>query len=329
MRTDNTFNFYNVFSGERELDINRSNSFDYEENVNAAYLTYSRTMGDLSMNAGFRVEHTNSIGNLEAMIPTDNERVERDYVDYFPSFGLSYKMNEKNSFQLSYSRRLNRPSYNNLNPFRQRLDELTFEQGNPFLNPEYANSVQLSHSWNYKLNTSISYSHTSDMIARITDAEGLNYAFITYKNIADQYSYSVNVSAPLPIMEWWSSYTSVTGVRTHNKADFGDGKLIDLKVYTFNAYSQHNFTLPKGYMLELSGWYNSPSIWEGNFKTDAMYSVDFGIQRSFMDNSLNVKLSVSDIFKSQNWNGVTILGDQMINASGSWDSRRVRGERKL
>ena len=322
--TDNTFNFYNVDGNDKVLDINRSNSFEYDEEVNAAYVNYARKLGDLNINAGFRVEHTHSIGDLEAMVPTDNERVERDYVDLFPSLGLSYKLDEKNSFQLNYSRRLNRPSYNDLNPFRQRLDELTFEQGNPFLSPEYSNSIQLSHSWNYKLTTSVSYSHTTDMIARLTDVEGERFAFITWKNIADQHSYSVNVSAPLPIKPWWNSYTSVSGVRTHNKADFGEGKTIDLMVHTFNVYSQHNFSLPNGYMVELSGWYNSPAIWEGNFKMDAMYSLDFGIQKSFLDNKLNVKASVSDIFRTQTWNGVTTFGDQYIEAAGSWDSRQVR-----
>ncbi len=322
--TKNTFNFYNVFNGTKELDITRSNAFIYDERVNAAYLSYSRTIGAFDYNVGLRVEHTTSTGDLESMLPQDNEKVERDYLDFFPSFGLSYKLNDKNSFQLSYSRRLNRPSYVDLNPFRQRLDELTFEQGNPFLSPEYASSIQLSHSWNYKLTTSISYSHTSDLIARLTDSEEEKFAFITWKNIADQYTYTLNLSAPLPITSWWNSYTSVSGLRAQNKADFGEGKTIDLTAYTFNVYSQHNFNLPGNYSVELSGWYNSPSIWEGNFKSSAMYSIDFGIQKSLINDRLNMKLSVSDVFKSQNWRGETTFGSQYILAKGSWDSRRVK-----
>jgi len=322
--TDNTFNFYNVVDGDKTLDSNRSNHFEYDEDVNAVYVNFNRTFGDLSLNGGLRVEHTHSIGELTAMIPSDNERVERDYVDFFPSLGLSYKLDDANSFRLSYSRRLNRPSYNDLNPFRMRLDELTFEQGNPFLNPEYATSFQLSHSWNYKLTTTVSYSHTKDMIARLTDVEGDRYAFITWKNIADQYAYSLNMAAPIPITQWWNSYSSVTGTHTKNRADFGEGKFIDLSVTTFNVYSQHSFNLPGAYMLELSGWYNSPSIWEGNFKMEAMYSVDLGVQKSFLDNKLKLRLNVSDIFKTQTWQGVTTFGSQFIDASGSWDSRRVR-----
>jgi len=321
--TDNTFNFYNVVDGDRNLDINRSNQFKYDEEVNAFYVSYAKSLGELNLTAGLRAEHTHSVGDLEAMVPTDNERVDRDYLDFFPSIGLSYKLNEKNSFQLNYSRRLNRPSYNDLNPFRERLDELTFEQGNPFLNPEYANSVQLSHSWNYRLTTTLSYSHTSDMIARITDAEAERFAYITWRNIADQYTYSLSMSAPLPVTDWWNSYTSLTGTRTHNKADFGEGKEIDLLVYTFNIYSQHSFKLPGGYSAELSGWYNAPSIWEGNFKMDAIYALDFGIQKTFCDNKLSVRASISDIFKTQKWHGVTTFGNQFIDASGSWDSRRV------
>ena len=322
--TDNTFNFYEVEDGQRELDIERSNQFTYDENVNAAYASYATQMGAFSLQTGLRLEHTNSKGELMAMVPTDNETVERDYLDFFPSMGLSFQLDDKNAFQFNYSRRLNRPSYSDLNPFRMRLDELTFNQGNPFLNPEYASNFQVSHSWNYKLTTSLSYSHTSDKIARITDAEGEKFAFITWKNIADQHSWSLNMAAPIPIKEWWSSYTSVTGLYTRNSADFGEGKVIDLDQYSFNVYSQHNFSLPGKYNLEVSGWYNTPSIWEGNFRMDAMYSLDLGIQKSFLDDKLSVKVAVSDIFRSQVWNGETRLGSQYILASGANDTRQLR-----
>ncbi|NNF20503.1 MAG: TonB-dependent receptor [Saprospiraceae bacterium] len=322
--TDNVFDFYNVYDENRELDTERSNDFRYSELVYASYANYSMKINDLSLQAGLRIEHTNSEGHLTALIPSENELVERSYTDLFPSFGLTYQLNEKNRFQLNYSRRLNRPSYQDMNPFRSRLDELTFEQGNPFLNPEYSSTLQVSHSWNYKLTTSFSYSHTRDLITRVTDTTELKSAFITWLNLADQYTYSISVSAPLPITEWWNSYTSITGVRTLNKADFGEGKFIDLSANTFSAYSQHSFSIPGGYMAELSGWYNSPSLWGGTFMMNEMWSVDFGVQKKFLDDRLTVKASVSDVFKSTGWSGTSDFGALYLNVDGQNDSRRFK-----
>lgn len=322
--TDNVFVFYNVYDGLKVEDIERSNDFRYTELVYASYTNYSKKISDLDLQAGLRIEHTISEGNLSALVPSDNEIVKRNYTDLFPSFGLTYQLNDKNRFQLNYSRRLNRPSYQDMNPFRSRLDELTFEQGNPFLNPEYSSTIQLSHSWNYKLTTSISYSHTRDLITRITDTTEVKSAFITWLNLADQYAYSISISAPLPVTEWWNSYTSLTGVRTHNKADFGEGKFIDLTANTFSAYSQHSFRLPGGYMAELSAWYNSPSLWGGTFRMDEMWSMDFGVQKKFMDDRLTVKASVSDIFKSTGWSGSSDYGALFLDVNGQNDSRRFK-----
>lgn len=322
--TDNTFNFFNVVNGADVLDETVSNEFEYTENVNAAYANYSRQLEKLSIQAGLRVEQTNSEGVLTAMQEVEDETVKRSYLDFFPSAGLTYQLNEKNSLQLNYSRRINRPNYQDLNPFENRIDELTFEKGNPFLQPEYANKLQLTHTFNYAINTSLGYSHTRDVISRVVDVRGENGSFITWLNLAEQRDYSLNVSGSVPITEWWSMYTSLTGSQQHNKADFGDGKIVDLRVTTFNAYSQMNFTLPKGLNFELSGFYSSPSIWEGTFRMEEIWSVDAGLQKKVLNERGTVKLSISDIFFTQQWNGVSDFGDLYMIAGGNWDSRRVR-----
>lgn len=321
--TDNTFNLNNVIDGTPILDIEQSNDFAYTEKVSAAYLNFNKPFGALGVQLGLRMEHTDSKGELTAMIDSNDELVERSYTDFFPNLGLSYQLNDKNSFNFSYSRRLNRPSYQDLNPFRSRIDELTYEQGNPFLNPEYSNNFQLSHSWNYKINTSLSYTHTTDLITRIVDQVGNDATQISWLNLDNQKSYSINVSSPIPIKSWWNSYTSVTGVRTINKARFDESKVIDLTVNTFNIYSQHTFVMPSDFSFELSGWYSSPSVWGGNIKMGSMYSIDAGVQKSITDR-LDLKVSVSDIFKTNKWTGESYLGGLEMLASGGWDSRRLR-----
>jgi iron complex outermembrane recepter protein len=142
--TDNDYNFYNVFeeSSSEELDIDRSNQFVYTENVNAVYGNYTRQIEKIGYQIGLRVEQTNSEGILTSDKAIDDDNVKQNYVDFFPSAGITYQLNPKNSFQLSYSLRINRPNYQDLNPFEYKLDEITFQKGNPFLNPEYTNNIQ-------------------------------------------------------------------------------------------------------------------------------------------------------------------------------------------
>ncbi len=325
VETDNTFSFFHIVDGDPVLDIDRSNNFVYHENVNAAYLNFNRKLGDkLSLQLGLRAEQTNSLGTLTADKPTDNDEVDRHYLDLFPSASLAYSLNDDHSFQLSYGRRVNRPSYQDLNPFRYQINELTYQQGNPFLRPEYTTNLQLVHTFKYKLNTTLSYSHTTDLITQQTDTLGSKETFLTNLNLANQYNYSINVAAPLPLTQWWSTYTSLTAYYRENKGTFADGKSIDLSAKALNVYSQHTFNLPFDINLELSGWYNSPSIWGGNFEMNSQWSVDAGLQRQILGGRGNLKLSVSDIFKTTNWYGQSRFGPLDMTVRGGWDSRRLQ-----
>lgn len=323
VRTDNTFDFYDVINETSVLNTDRSNQFEYTENVNAAYVNYARQLDKFGFSLGLRMEQTNSTGDLTSYKQVNDARVERSYLDFFPSGGITYTPNETHNLQLNFSRRINRPSYQDLNPFENKLDELTFEKGNPFLNPEYAMNVKLTHTFKYRFNTSISYSHTTDQITRITDTSGTKGAFITWLNLADQYNYSLAFSAPIPITKWWSSFTNFTGYYVQNRGDYGETKIIDLDATAFNLYSQHTFTLPKDWSVELSGWYNSPSLWGGTFEMDAQYSVDLGVQKKLLDGQANIKVSVSDIFRTTPFSGTSQFGALFMRVGGNWDSRRV------
>lgn len=322
--TDNAIDFYNVIDDEKILDVNRTNDFQYTENVFAAYSNYSAQKDKLGYQIGLRLEHTYSLGDLDAMVAVADEQVERSYTNLFPNLGLTYQLNEKNMLRLNYSRRLDRPNYQNLNPFEFRLDELTFQKGNPFLNPQYSNSIELTHQFNYRLNTSLSFTRTTDLMTEITDTAGTRQAFITNINLASQDVISLNVSYPFAPTKWWNVFANVSAFRISNSSIIEEGKEIDITVTAANVFMQHSFNLPKGVNLELSGFYASPSVWGGNFKTNSIWSMDFGAKKSILDGKGNLKLSVSDIFFTQPWVGKNSLGELQIDAMGTWESRRVR-----
>lgn len=322
--TDNNYEFFDIIDDQPVQNIDRSNRFVYEENVNAAYLNYNKQWTKVGFQFGVRMEQTDSKGELTSEKPNGNETVKQDYVDFFPSGGFTYKLNEKNSFRITFSRRIDRPNYRDLNPFEYKLDELTFEKGNPFLRPQYSNSFQLGHTFNYTLNTALTYTHTDDLMSQITDTADMRAAFITTENIADQDVISLTVSYPFTISKAWSAFGNATVSNTHNRADFGDGKIVDIQATAFNIYMQHSFMLPKDFTFEISGWYNSPGIWGGNFATNEIWSVDAGIQKKLWNKRANIKIGIQDIFNSRGWSGSNDFGGLAMTASGGWESRQVK-----
>ena len=323
--TDNNYEFFDIIDDNPVLNIDRSNQFVYEENINAGYVNFNRQWQKFGVQLGVRVEETDSQGDLTSQKPDSDETVVQDYLEFFPSGGMTYQVSQKHSLRLGYSRRIDRPNYQDLNPFEFKLDELTFQKGNPFLRPQFSNSFSLTHTFNYTLNTTLSYSHTNDLMAELTDTSGTDgAAFIRMENVAQQDLVSLSVSYPFALSKSWNVFANTSVTNTQNQADFGDGKVVDISATMFNIYMQHSFMLPKKFTFEVSGWYNSPGIWGGNFASGEMWSIDAGIQKKLFNDRGNIKLAVSDIFKTQEWSGENNFGALAMKARGGWESRQVK-----
>lgn len=325
VNTDNVFSFLNVDETGKFLDYTKSNHFTYNENVNAAYFTYSNEKDKFTYNFGLRAEQTNLEGILMAFETDETlEKNKQSYLDLFPSASLSYQVNEKNAFSLSYSRRINRPNYHDLNPFEFKIDELTAEKGNPFLKSEYSNNVELRHSFMQMVNTTLAYSHTTNIITQMINAnEAGTGIVVSNENMAQTNHFSLNIASPIPITEWWNGYTSITGYYVHTTADFGENKNIDLNAKSFNFYLQNTFTLPMDFSAELSGWYNSSGIW-GNIQYKPQYGVDLGLQKKVLDGKGKIKLGVTDIFKSNKFRGTIEFDDLYSDVTSTWESHRYK-----
>lgn len=322
VNTDNTFDFYDEIDGVEVLNLERSNTFSYEEMVNAAYFNYNRRWKKMNLQVGLRAEHTLSDGKLNSMQDENNERVKRDYLNLFPSGGLTYNANKDNSFGLTYSRRIERPNYQNLNPFEERLDELTSRKGNAFLQPQYTDNIKFSHTYKYILNTSISYSYVNDFFAQVTTAQDERRSVIQEQNIATQETWSFNLSYPFEVNKWWSAFVNLNAYNSSYKGKTEE--FVSISQSTLNIYGQNTFSLPKGYKFEVSGWYNSPSVWGGTYQTKSLGAMDLAIQKNFLEDKLSFRMSMSDIFFSSPWRGDTQFGDVLIQGSGGWESRQIR-----
>lgn len=319
--TENTFDFFNLSEDEFVLDPGQSNVFTYTEKVNAAYFNYRMKVKKWDLQFGLRVENTISDGVLFAAEEFENDQVRRNYVDYFPSGGLTYQVDQKNKLALNYSRRIQRPNYASLNPFEYKIDELSFSKGNPFLQPQYTNNLKLSHTYNYTLTTSLSYTYISDYFARVTVAEGASRNFLTTLNVADQEVINLGISYPKKINQWWDLYFSLNAYYSNYKATSPD--FLPVSQETVSFYAQNTFSLPGAYRMELSGWYSSPSIWGGTYRTKSLGSLNLAFQKLFFDDKLTARLSFNDILFTSPWEGTTQFGDLFIAGSGGSDSRQV------
>ncbi len=323
--TDNNFAFYEYdANGNPVLNPNRSSRFEYTEWINAAYGQYRRQWKKIGIQAGLRLEQTNSHGQLTAAVPTDDEDVKRSYLNLFPSAGITWQLAEKHTLGLSYSRRIDRPRYQDLNPFEYQLDQLSFRKGNPFLRPQYTNIIELRHTWAQKLTTTLSYSKVNDFFAQVTDTVDGNRNYIQQRNLANQEVYSLTATYPFSITKWWSVYANVTLYHSRYRAEFEENKIIKLNATVFNLYQQQTFKIAKGWTAELSGSYNSPSVWGGTYQTNAFWNLDVGLQKKFWKDNATIRVSVTDIFYTQPWSAVSNFGGLYLIASGAFESRQFK-----
>ncbi|WP_299123816.1 outer membrane beta-barrel family protein [uncultured Winogradskyella sp.] len=322
VKTENSFDAYDRTNGIIDLDETQSNDFDYDEQINAAYFNYSRKLEKFNIQFGLRVENTISYGLLESMQNNVNDRVERNYTNWFPSGGLTYQINQKNSLALIYSKRIQRPNYQSLNPFQYRIDELSFRQGNPFLQPQYTDNIKLSHTYNYRLTTSLSYSFIEDFFAQVTEAVGDDQNFIIQRNVANQKILNLGVSYPTKLNDWWRIYLSINAYRSIYEATNPD--FVSTEQNTLSLYAQNTFKLPKGITAEVSGWYSSPSVWGGTYEIKSLGSLNIAFQKRFFDDKLTTRIGFNDILFTSPWQGTTRFGDLFINGNGGNDSRQIR-----
>jgi hypothetical protein len=331
VNTTNDFSTFNVLNTGKELDKDRSNDFDYKENINAGYVNYNRPFKGFMVQFGVRVENTIAKGHSTGFKKDDNSgqyvtydsTFKRNYTDFFPSAAITFNKKPMSQWTLSYSRRIDRPAYQNLNPFEFRLDEYTYQKGNTSLTPQYTNSFAITHVFKYTLTTTLNYSHVKDMFSQIVDVTEKSKSYITNKNLATQDVISLNISYPFQY-KWYSVFANLNTYYSKFKADNGPNRKIDLDVFSFNLYAQQTFRFGKGWTGELSGFYTAPSIWQGTFKSIGMGGLDGGLSKNVLKNKGTVKIAVSDMFKTMKWKGTSEYANQYTRANGNWESRQFK-----
>ena len=327
VETKNTFEAFDVVNDSELIDDLKSNKFDYNETVYALYLSYARNLGKKwKFVSGVRAEQTIADGNLKAYSSNlEEEPVELDYLNFFPNLGLTWDIKPKNTMSLNYGRRINRPDYVVLNPFRKQLSELSIEKGNPYLKPEIVNNLELGYTLHYMYNFKLGYSVTSDKITRLIGPDDTKpqASFISWDNLATQTVWSLNASLPFKFNKWWSAYFNAGLSYIDNQADYGINGTVDVQLFSYMIYGQNTFNLFKGIKADVSGYYSGPGVWGGTFVYDSNWSLSAGLQKSFLKNKLKASLKVNNIFNRIGWQGSSTFNNLVSSGNGRFDSRYV------
>ncbi|MFN3852313.1 MAG: outer membrane beta-barrel protein [Spirosomataceae bacterium] len=335
VKSDNNIQFFN----DGKLDIGRTNHFIYTENVNAAYANFNKKINDKwNIQTGLRAEQTISKGESKTL----NESRRREYINLFPSVYLTHTVNKNNQLNLNYSRRIDRPDYQSLNPFIFFLDPYTYELGNEYLRPQLTHSLEVTHTFKQAFVTTVGYSYTDDFMTQIVKnainepailerLKKYNYSseidpnkisFAIRENIGTRQNLNLGLSFPVPVTKWWNMNNNIS--MFYNKYE---GMLLGTNLnvgnFAYNLFTSQNFTLKKGWTAEASMWYNSKNI-EGMMNAREMYAINGGVSKSFWNRKGSLRLTVNDIFATARFRGYTNFAGVKLNIDNRWDSRQVR-----
>ncbi len=318
--TDNNFKFENRINNVWISDLQKTNHFKYNEWINAAYVNAGYKWGKWAFQGGLRLEHTSSEGNSITL----KEINSRNYLNLFPTFFVNQTINENNSIRYSYSKRVDRPNYQQLNPFLFFLDPYTFEKGNPALKPQFTDSYDVTYTFKNTYSVSLAFADTKDMIFEVLEQnDATKETYQSNQNIARMQNYSANFSLPFTITKWWSMHNSVN--LFYNR--FKDGNLAGASLndgrFAYNVYSGNTFTLPNSWSAEATVWYNSPIVYGIIRMAKPQYAVNAGVQKAFWNKKARLKLNVNDIFLTSLFAGNIKYSNMDTQLQSRWTARRV------
>ncbi len=207
VETNNAAAYYYFMSGVKQVDYEKTNDYDYRENINAAYLNFNKEWKKWSLQTGLRLENTNYKGHQFGNPQRADSSFKNSYTNLFPTIFAGYNPSEKNQFSISYGRRINRPAYEDLNPFLFFIDKYTYAAGNTYLKPMYADVFELSHTYKQFLTTTVNFSHTRDLFTETFQEKGFA-TVISQNNYGYMNDASVSVNAQIPVRKWWNAIHS-------------------------------------------------------------------------------------------------------------------------
>lgn len=313
IRTDNVADYFLTKNNTTTPDYDKTNHFIYKEDIHAAYINSSHEGKRWSMQLGLRTEYTISDGRQLGNAVKPDSSFKRTYASLFPTAYLNYKLDSagNNTLALDYGRRINRPFYQDLNPFISPLDKFTYYVGNPFLLPAYTHNVQLSYSYKNKITVALRYSSTLNNTNETIEIKDGTY-YSRPGNIGKITNISGSLQGDLPIKKWLSFgyYTEVTNI--HSQTNFYTGYLDTQGTYWF-IQPNFRFTFTKGWSAQIDGFYQT-NITSNQFILLERGRLNAGVSKK-LGTAFTVRVTANDILYTQINRGII---NNLANTKANW-----------
>ncbi len=321
VNTNNVADFFDFLAGTSNPNFEFTNSFKYRENINAGYLNFSRDWKKISIQAGLRLENTNIRGKQYGNPTKADSSFTRHYTNLFPTFYMAYRADTvgKHQFGLSVGRRINRPNYQDLNPFTYPLDRFTYYAGNPFLQPTFSYTFELSHTYKNFLTTNLEYSLVKDVINETNEQRGTIY-YSRPGNFGTQTIFGVDVNGSFQLTKWWmlQVYTELKNLGF--KSIIYGQQLDENRTYWYFGPT-NQFTITKNLSAELAGSYQS-RVLVAQFLTIPVWQMRVGLSQKIIKGKGSIKLNLSDMFYTNQPGGdIRNIANSKANWLSYLDSR--------
>jgi iron complex outermembrane receptor protein len=319
VKTENDVQYYNYVDEVAILDTGKTNHFTYKENINALYLNWAGEIKKLGIQLGVRGEQTVADG-LQTI---HDQSFHHNYFDLFPSAFFTYSFNDKHQARLSFSRRLDRPGYSQLNPFRYFIDPYNYYEGNPNLTPQFTRVLEVSYNFMRMYSIAFNYSHTEDAMTQIaTQIDSIHTTYLRTENLKTNDNYGVTLNIPLHIASWWES-SNVISVYNNEYVGISSVGEVDKRMTTFSFNSYNSFHLKSGWSFELSGYYNSSALY-GTTVSDPIGSLSAGFSKRFLKDRFQLRANINDIFHTEITTSIIKYQNIDVDFKRVYDSQFIR-----
>ncbi|WP_439695202.1 outer membrane beta-barrel protein [Mucilaginibacter sp. AW1-7] len=302
--TDNAALYENLNNGLWSEDYSKSNQFLYKENINAVYGTFEKKYAKVTAQAGLRYEYTSYKAHQLGNILQQDSAFKRNYGGFFPSGFISYQADSSHSFTLTAGRRIDRPIFQNLNPFYFIINKYTYQTGNPYLLPQYSWNFELSHQYKNLLTTTLLYSNIKNYFSQLflnDAAKGI--LLYSQGNVGSTHNYGLSSTLSVSPVNWWS--LTFQALYNHKQLKGFNGNTYTSQADQLNINTNNQFTIAKIYTAELSGFYTTRArndIQEQLYPTGQL---SLGISRPILKKRATLKFSARDIFYTNAMEGLT------------------------
>lgn len=321
VRSDNDVQYQNWDQGKQIWvpDTGLTNHFLYQEDIYAAYASLDQELGKgWHVQLGLRGEQT--VTRAHQMV--HDSLVKRSYLNFFPNLMVKKDFSKDHSISLALNRRIDRPSYQDLNPFRYYVDQYTYQVGNPYLKPQLTYAAELSYTYKNQYTLTLDYSYTSDVITeyiRQDDATRIGYQ--TNENLNSFTNIGATWIVPVKITSWWNTQNFLSMFYNDYQGNVDQAQLVNHHVaWRFNSVQE--IQLPKHIKAELSGFYRS-SMPYGPFTLRPMYRIDLGLQKNLFHDKATLKLFANDIFRTQQNRVDLRYLNTDIQVHNTWNSQKI------